>query len=176
MDSLLTLPEDIRLPGIPEHFTPLLASDSGLLVERIVSWGHVTPEGQWCDQEKDEWVLLLEGSARLGFADGREVALERGRCLLLPRHVRHRVLETSKPCIWLAIHAPQLRPQETGARQAARRDRMGLDPVSLSATASASGKTRRLPGHAAPTHARSPVPDNVIRDGTACPLPAPRTS
>lgn len=39
MDSLLTLPEDIRLPGIPEHFTPLLASDSGLLVERIVSWG-----------------------------------------------------------------------------------------------------------------------------------------
>ncbi|WP_303951819.1 cupin domain-containing protein [Desulfovibrio piger] len=114
MDSLLTLPEDIRLPGIPEHFTPLLASDSGLLVERIVSWGHVTPEGQWYDQEKDEWVLLLEGSARLGFADGREVALERGRCLLLPRHVRHRVLETSKPCIWLAIHAPQLRPQETG--------------------------------------------------------------
>lgn len=93
---------------------PLLASDSGLLVERIVSWGHVTPEGQWCDQEKDEWVLLLEGSARLGFADGREVALERGRYLLLPRHVRHRVLETSKPCIWLAIHAPQLRPQETG--------------------------------------------------------------
>ena len=110
MDSLLTLPKDIHLPGTPEHFSPLLASDSGLLVERIVSWGHVTPEGQWY-----EWVLLLEGSARLGFADGREVALERGQCLLLPRHVRHRVLETSKPCIWLAIHAPQLRPQNDDA-------------------------------------------------------------
>lgn len=63
MDSLLTLPEDIHLPGTPEHFTALLTSDSGLLVERIVSWGHVTPEGQWYDQEKDEWVLLLEGAA-----------------------------------------------------------------------------------------------------------------
>lgn len=61
MDSLLTLPDDIHLPGMPEHFTTLLTSDSGLLVERIVSWGHVTPEGQWYDQEKDEWVLLLEG-------------------------------------------------------------------------------------------------------------------
>ena len=47
MDSLLTLPDDIHLPGTPEHFSPLLTSDSGLLVERIVSWGHVTPEGQW---------------------------------------------------------------------------------------------------------------------------------
>lgn len=118
MDSLLTLPKDIHLPGTPEHFSPLLTSNSGLLVERIVSWGHVTPEGQWYDQEKDEWVLLLEGSARLGFADGREVALERGQCLLLPKHVRHRVLETSKPCVWLAIHAPQLRPQDDGAAAA----------------------------------------------------------
>ena len=54
MDSLLTLPEAIHLPGMPEHFTALLTSDSGLLVERIVSWGHVTPEGQWYDQKKDE--------------------------------------------------------------------------------------------------------------------------
>ncbi len=37
MDSLLTLPEAIHLPGMPEHFTALLTSDSGLLVERIVS-------------------------------------------------------------------------------------------------------------------------------------------
>ncbi|WP_205906128.1 hypothetical protein, partial [Desulfovibrio piger] len=87
MDSLLTLPEAIHLPGMPEHFTALLTSDSGLLVERIVSWGHVTPEGQWYDQKKDEWVLLLEGAARLGFDDGREVSLERGQCLLLPKRM-----------------------------------------------------------------------------------------
>ena len=52
MDSLLTLPEAIHLPGMPEHFTALLTSDSGLLVERIVSWGHVTPEGQLVRSEK----------------------------------------------------------------------------------------------------------------------------
>lgn len=114
MDSLLSLPGDIHLPETPENFTPLLTSSGGLLVERIVSWGHVTPEGQWYDQEKDEWVLLLEGAARLAFADGREVALERGQCLFLPRHVRHRVTETSRPCIWLAIHAPELLPQTAG--------------------------------------------------------------
>lgn len=52
MDSLLTLPEDIHLPGTPEHFTALLTSDSGLLVERIVSWGHVTPEGSGTIRKK----------------------------------------------------------------------------------------------------------------------------
>lgn len=60
MVSLLTLPDNIHLPGTPEHFSPLLTSDRGLLVERIVSWGHVTPEGQWYDQEKDERVLHKE--------------------------------------------------------------------------------------------------------------------
>ena len=137
MDSLLTLPDDIHLPGMPEHFTALLTSDSGLLVERIVSWGHVTPEGQWYDQEKDEWVLLLEGAARLGFDDGREVSLERGQCLLLPKHVRHRVLETSKPCVWLAIHAP------AGGRRHARMAEgiAWLQPPFRQHAASASGNT-----------------------------------
>lgn len=94
----------------PERFDPLLTGQGDLLVERIVSHGHVTPEGQWYDQERDEWVLVLLGHARLAYADGIEVALAQGECLLIPRHVRHRVSFTSSPCVWLAIHAAELRP------------------------------------------------------------------
>lgn len=38
---------------------------AGVRVERIVSQGHVTPPGQWYDQDWDEWVSLLSGAARL---------------------------------------------------------------------------------------------------------------
>lgn len=92
----------------PELFDTLLTGRHGLLVERIVSHGHTTPDGEWYDQERDEWVLVLEGHARLGYADGTEVGLHQGDSLLIPRHVRHRVLFTSSPCVWLAIHAETL--------------------------------------------------------------------
>lgn len=92
----------------PERFDALLTGKHGLLVERIVSHGHVTPEGEWYDQERDEWLLVLEGNARLAYADGAEVALHCGDYLLIPKHVRHRVTFTSAPCVWLAIHAEEL--------------------------------------------------------------------
>ncbi len=36
-------------------------------VERIISTGQTTPEDQWYDQDTDEWVVLLQGEARLSF-------------------------------------------------------------------------------------------------------------
>ena len=108
MASLRDLPEGVTLPQAPEFFETLLQDGKGMRVERIVSWGHVTPEGEWYDQSADEWVVVLEGEARLGFGDGTEHILGRGEHLFLPRHVRHRVLQTSRPCIWLAVHAPEL--------------------------------------------------------------------
>ena len=93
-----------------EQFAPIVRGPAGLLVERIVSWGHTTPEGTWYDQAHDEWVVVLEGSARLGYEDGSERVLHSGEHLLIPRHVRHRVVFTSTPCIWLAVHAPELVP------------------------------------------------------------------
>ena len=44
--------------------------------ERIVSTGHVTPPGEWLDQDTDEWVLVLRGRARLrieGEADAADL-------------------------------------------------------------------------------------------------------
>jgi 5-keto 4-deoxyuronate isomerase len=37
----------------------------GVRIVRIVSTGQVTPDGQWYDQETDDWVLVVEGAARL---------------------------------------------------------------------------------------------------------------
>ena len=75
-------------------------------IERIVSRGQASPPGFWYDQETNEWVLLVKGSALLRFFDGREIALTPGDHLLIPRHVRHRVERTDPEgeTVWLAVH------------------------------------------------------------------------
>jgi len=73
-------------------------------IERIISNGQASPAGFWYDQEQDEWVMVLRGTATLEFADGERVQLKEGDCLTIPRHVRHRVTQTSAETIWLAVH------------------------------------------------------------------------
>ncbi|MBK8481636.1 MAG: cupin domain-containing protein [Proteobacteria bacterium] len=108
MENLWRLPE--ALADGTER-SELLAEGPGARIERIVSSGHRTPDGAWYDQPRDEWVVLLQGAARLGYADGTTRELRAGDWLLLPAHCRHRVEQTSSapPCIWLAVHAA-LRP------------------------------------------------------------------
>lgn len=96
------------IPGsLPhEHFEELLQSP-GLKIERIVSTGQSTPEGEWYDQDRDEWVLLLQGSAGLQI-DGEQETRELvpGDHIHLPAHLRHRVEWTAsdQTTIWLAVH------------------------------------------------------------------------
>ncbi len=82
-----------------------LASSSACRIERIVSFGHSTAEGQWYDQDDHEWVILLSGSAVLAYADGSRLTLAPGDYVNIPAHVRHRVEATAKdsPCVWLAV-------------------------------------------------------------------------
>ncbi len=104
MPNLFDLP--IPFPN-DEHFEPLIATGA-IKIERILSSGQTTPAGEWYDQDQDEWVILLQGQARLSYADGSEIALHPGDYLHLPAHCRHRVEYTSSdpPCIWLAVHYP----------------------------------------------------------------------
>ena len=85
-----------------------LIPDRGVKIERIISTGQTTPEGQWYDQPRDEWVVLLRGRAEIAFEDGRTLALSVGDHVLIPAHQKHRVAHTSAdpPCIWLAVHGP----------------------------------------------------------------------
>ena len=100
LENIYSLPD--ALPR-DERFEQL-AGNGRVRVERILSNGQSTPEGQWYDQDWDEWVCVLQGEAVLGYEDGASVRLRTGEHALLPRHTRHRVLETSSPCFWLAVH------------------------------------------------------------------------
>ena len=96
--------------GIPgalptEHFSDLFERP-GLRIERIVSRGHATPEGEWYDQDQGEWVLVLQGSARLLFeGESQERDLGVGDYVFIAAHIRHRVTWTDpdQDTIWLAI-------------------------------------------------------------------------
>jgi len=92
---------------LPEELIECIIKQDNIHIERIVSNGHVTPAGQWYDQNLDEWVILIQGQATLRFEEHqRLVKLTSGDYLLIPAHTRHRV-EWTLPdynTIWLAIH------------------------------------------------------------------------
>jgi cupin 2 domain-containing protein len=102
VSNLLT---DAAGDGPDELFATLLERP-GIRIERIVSRGHFTPADAPYDQPWGEWVLLVEGAARLWIEGQEEVALGPGDHLLIPAHRRHRVTWTRPDAatIWLAVH------------------------------------------------------------------------
>lgn len=97
---------DLPTPLPADELFADLIPDTGVKIERIVSGGQSTPEGEWYDQERDEWVALIQGNAVLQYENGSELALGAGDHVLIPAHTRHRVASTGSepPCIWLAVH------------------------------------------------------------------------
>jgi Mannose-6-phosphate isomerase len=100
--NLFTLPAP--LPA--EELAELLIPDNGVRIERILSCGQTSPPGFWYDQDRDEWVVLLQGRAIISYPDGRQINLDAGDTLFLPAHEQHAVAFTSAdpPCLWLAVH------------------------------------------------------------------------
>ena len=86
-----------------EEFLTLF-ENANAKIKRIVSHAHPSPADFWYDQEEDEWVTVLRGTATLEFADGEQVELKEGDYLTIPRHVQHRVAQTNEETIWLAVH------------------------------------------------------------------------
>jgi len=92
---------------LPEEIVECILKKENIVIERIISNGHITTAGQWYDQSNDEWVILLQGQAILLFEEHqKQVTLNPGDYLLIPAYARHRV-EWTLPefsTIWLAIH------------------------------------------------------------------------
>ena len=88
-----------------ELFSELFSGKS-VRIERIVSTGQFTPVDKPYDQEQDEWVLLVAGSAGLWIEGEGERDLRPGDYVLIPPHSLHRVTWTAKdePTVWLAVH------------------------------------------------------------------------
>ena len=90
---------------IPEEiFETIIESDS-IKVEKIISRGQKSPGNFWYDQDKNEWLIIIKGEARLQFENNQIIDLVKGDYINIPAHQKHRV-EWTKPdieTIWLAI-------------------------------------------------------------------------
>jgi cupin 2 domain-containing protein len=92
--------------ALPEELVTVLAGAAGgVRVERIVSFGQASPPGYWYDQEEREFVLVVEGAARLQLEGGELVVMGPGDWIVLDAHQRHRVAWTDPDAttIWLAV-------------------------------------------------------------------------
>ncbi|PWC77803.1 cupin domain-containing protein [Azospirillum sp. TSH64] len=107
-DALVgSLLEGLPASPQPEELFTTLAALPGVRIERIVSTGQSSPDGFWYDQEWDEFVLLVAGSATLQVDGEGDRPLSPGDWVLLPARTRHRVAATAAggPTVWLAVHA-----------------------------------------------------------------------
>ena len=95
--------EQIIVDKEEENFFEIFKNET-IKIEKIVSNGQTSPENFWYEQEKSEFVLLLEGFAILEF-ENREVELKKGDCINIKAKQKHRVKFTSldEPTIWFAV-------------------------------------------------------------------------
>ncbi|MEJ2476938.1 MAG: phosphoribosylaminoimidazole carboxylase [Desulfobacterales bacterium] len=101
-----SLLEDIPVE-LPEEIFDIICLSGNVKIERIVSRGHASPTGFWYDQEKSEFILIVQGSAGLKFENERDIViLKTGDYLNIGAHVKHRVEWTDPTCntVWLAVH------------------------------------------------------------------------
>ncbi len=93
--------------NLPEEMLQTICSGNNVNIERIISRGHSSPPGFWYDQEKNEFVLVLQGKAGLRLEGKKDVLLlEPGDYLDIPARVKHRVEWTDprQDTVWLAVH------------------------------------------------------------------------
>ncbi len=105
MTSLTNLFTDIPAELPDELFQTLIGTEA-VRIERIVSLGQTSPAGHWLDQARCEWVVVLQGAARLELEVAPPIDLLPGAFLNIPAHRRHRVVWTvpDEPTVWLAVH------------------------------------------------------------------------
>ena len=92
--------------NLPEEIFETIVANDKIKIERIVSKGQSSPKDFWYDQDQNEWVIVLEGKARLVFEGNETINLNKGDYINIPAHKKHRV-EWTDPhveTIWLAIY------------------------------------------------------------------------
>jgi cupin 2 domain-containing protein len=89
---------------MPKEVVQTLLQAAEVRIERIVSHGQVSPADFWYDQPQHEWVIVLQGAARLQFEDGM-VEMKAGDFIDIPASKKHRVDWTTpdEPTVWLGV-------------------------------------------------------------------------
>ncbi len=92
---------------LPREVCETLAESSHVRIERILSQGQASPAEFWYDQDQAEFVIVLQGAARLQI-EGHDqlVTLCAGDYIDIRPHQRHRVDWTApdKTTVWLAVY------------------------------------------------------------------------
>jgi cupin 2 domain-containing protein len=94
-----------NIPGsIPDEIFETIISTSSIKIERIISKGQKSAPDFWYDQEQSEWILVLQGEARVQFED-KTRCLASGDYINIAPHQKHRIDWTTseEETIWLAI-------------------------------------------------------------------------
>jgi len=93
--------------GDDEIVDILYSKQKNISIKRIISSGQTTPEKEWLANDDKEWVILLEGKAKIAIEnENKEIELNKGDYIYIPEKLKHRVTYTSVDplCVWLAIH------------------------------------------------------------------------
>jgi len=90
--------------NLPVEQVQILVSSDRVSIERIISHGHASPQDFWYEQPQSEWVIVLQGGARLQFEDGM-VPMRPGDFIEIPAAKKHRVDWTApdEPTVWLGV-------------------------------------------------------------------------
>jgi len=105
MITVKNIYEDENIDLKDEYFEGLL-KQNGFRLERIISKGHVSKNDFWYDQDEDEFVLLLKGSAKLLFENNDIIELKEGDYIIIPKHFKHKVIytDTENKTFWLTCY------------------------------------------------------------------------
>ena len=91
---------------IPDEIFEKILEYKNVRIERIISNGQASAKDFWYDQDENEWVILLKGSAEILFEEQSEkIFLKEGDYINITAHIKHRVEYTDQnvETIWLAI-------------------------------------------------------------------------
>ena len=90
--------------NMPKEVVQALLQAGDMRIERIVSHGHASAPDFWYDQPQSEWVIVLQGAAKLQFED-RTVDMKPGDFINIPAFKKHRVEWTTpdEPTVWLGV-------------------------------------------------------------------------
>ncbi len=89
---------------MPREVVQTLIQSTDVRIERIISHGHTSAADFWYDQPQHEWVIVLQGTARLQFEDGM-VEMKVGDFINIPAFRKHRVDWTTpdEATVWLGV-------------------------------------------------------------------------
>ena len=101
MKNIYNYPENIS----EEIFEEIIQGNT-FKMERIVSPYLPKGDSKWYNQEENEYVVILQGEAKIELVNSEVITLNKGDHFLIKRFTKHRVAYTSKNplVIWLTIH------------------------------------------------------------------------